>query len=252
MLKKIRICSTFLLSLLLCIVVAFAWFVMNDEANVKSIIMNVGYVGYEQEMYHYDANATTKWQIQSSAFSFKNFVPGDVEYFALVISSPTEDFSLNMSFSGIESTLIENLPYVVTDTMVKYADESDVLYEVKAGKVEVNGKTLYNVIDQKLTLADYLIEDVFLTYICDKGQIDLNNSYVPTIEGKTDIKDLKERIVSNERILSKEATYTIVFALEFNDEASTVLGDSNCYQYQKLSINSIILSAETLRGDQDE
>lgn len=228
-----------LLSVITCfivtIVASFAWYTVTTENKTGSTSSGIYEADCNYKLYNY---SNSSWNfVSTTKIEIDNFTPTNVEYFRLdVIGISNKDISVSVFLTDIVSSLSSELLYDSIDDAVYVTDNDNnnlVLYTATSGYVNVNDKVLYDCSDDAtILLKDYLIEDVVTLYSLD--------SSIPTLTNATSL-GLEDFIVSDVTISFGE-TYSIYFALEFNDTrcVDNSVNYAYCYQYQTFSVCPVI------------
>ena len=112
------------------------------------------------------------------------------------------------------------------------------MYDIIDDKVLVNKKTLYKIENGKIKLDEYKVHHALRFYVIDE-QINLNSKIKSFVNGNG--KTIDELLFTETKI-TKDKSYSIIFALELNEEAMKLdnIDYSYCYSYQSFFIDSII------------
>lgn len=221
--------------------VLYAWFSESKTANTAGIeITGENFKINSASLEIYDED--TKNFKEFSADSLNNILPGAKSYFRLKINV-SSSYKINVGFKDISSSLLR--PVTINDDKVFIDDYPMEDYDIKSRAIDgrnrscviVDDKVLYvEDNDTSMSLYDYKIEDVFLAYELGSN---LTSFVVPdSLDNGTKIKEFSGDSTLN----SGENFY--YFALEYNEDLSIVLGNSNCYQYQGLKIGKITLTKD--------
>lgn len=219
----------------------YAWFSESKTANANLIeITSENFKINNASLEIYDE--TTNDFKEFSEDSLSNILPGTKIYFRLKINVSNE-IKINVSFKDISSNLIR--PVIVSDgrilvddyPMEDYSVSSRVINGSNYSCVIVDDKILYIANDEaNMDLYDYKIEDVFLAYELGTN---LPGFTIPnSLDNGIRIKEFSGSVSLN------AGNNYYYFALEYNEDLSLVLGNSNCYQYQGLKIGKIALTKD--------
>lgn len=232
-------------TLLLLIICVLGWYVTNKEAYVTGVVGSTDGVDCSVSLSYYDGE---EFQTADS-ISLNDMEPGDVFYFMLTCKSGEGEIELEFIFDGIKSSLNKNFIIDNEKLCVENGNYNIPIYELNEdSNVVVNDKVLYSYdsLTEQFLLDKYLIQDTILFY-------DLGETWTtpPSLEGLTgeSIDDPKYVVK-----VDNEVSYHY-FALEFNNELSTIKVDSingetvdtliensNLFLYQKLEIESMFYS----------
>ena len=248
---------TLLVTLLLLVMVAMAWYVSNDtvtasgitgatqgenytltlergqydETNVYENLFFDLYTNlndYPQRSQHYifiQYDETNGWTWHKvDELSFTNVTPGNAFYFRIKLDTNgnlDEPINLSASFDGVSSELIPNKLQILNG----YVCTSDgyALYEIVNNQVLIDGKVLYDCTNGTIKLDDYLIQDTFRFYSFDLlFPINATDEY-HIGKSSTKLSSLpKFDITVEESDLDAANNAYYYFALEFNEEDSLV------------------------------
>lgn len=221
----------------LLIVCLFAWYVSNKNVSANGIVASSADsdFNFSLEMY----KDTGYSEVNTDKIDLGNLNPGDLFYFRIKVSKKnkelTDDLKFNIKFSGVESK-IDDEKLCVNDSFVSYKYDTNKyvnLYEIEENKVvtdSTENNVLYNIDEEnKISLANYKIQDVFVVYS------DMKNT--DTIDSVSNKK------LNEESEISLVDDFYCYFALEFNEDLSLVTIDgvesSNAYMFQNLIIKYI-------------
>lgn len=214
-------------TLLLLIICAFGWYVVNKEAQLENGVMKThGDESFTFVLEYYDDDS---WEVVTN-FEFVDMMPGDVISFRLsAICDDNETTTISSRFTGVSSSLHS---LIVEDDFIKYNEIT--LYTITNDMVKIDEKTLYSVKNNVISLKDYKIEDAMkVYYIGQKLMSDTNASdYIPIINDDNQI-DISDNFINNVEISSSTYLY---FMLRYED-----LENNNYYAYQKLTIDKIVI-----------
>ena len=244
---------TLLVTLLLLVMVAMAWYVSNDTVTASGITGATQGENYTLtlERGQYDETNVWTWH-KVDELSFTNVTPGNAFYFRIKLDTNgnlDEPINLSASFDGVSSELIPNKLQILNG----YVCTSDgyALYEIVNNQVLIDGKVLYDCTNGTIKLDDYLIQDTFRFYSFDLlFPINATDEY-HIGKSSTKLSSLpKFDITVEESDLDAANNAYYYFALEFNEEDSLVqmpnssVPTSNCYLYQKFIISEVAISKE--------
>ncbi len=219
----------------------YAWFSESKTANSNLIeITSESFKINSASLEIY--NESTNDFIAFNAESLNNILPGAKCYLRLKINV-NDDLKINVSFKDISSNLTRKITSsedkVLVDDypMEDYSISSKTINGSNYSCVMVDDKILYIMKDEEnMDLYDYKIEDIFLAYELGSNLVDF------TIPNSLD-DGVKIKEFNGSASLNKGDNY-YYFALEYNEDLSLVLGNSNCYQYQGLKIGKIALTKD--------
>lgn len=238
-------------SILACFLLVFnvyGWYTNNTSVSAGGIFGSSSSGNYTLKLQRGTYNKETDvWTwVDANSLSFSNISPGNKFFFRIVIdSNEAYTYEFEASFSGINSSLVEN-KLVVSENgeyiqTIEAEDQRLNLYKIEEGNVvtvrcEDDIKTLYTISDNVISLADFKIEDTFNFYSIGETEPDDN-----MLTGLTGV-ELKNLIFDFSANAEGDNIY-YYFALEFDESKSLEIIDgiesSNCYMYQKLSIAHI-------------
>ena len=145
----------------------------------------------------------------------------------------------NCRFYNVSSTISNELKYQNNEIYVTDKKNNIIkLYDIIDDKVLVNKKTLYKIENGEIKLDEYKVHHALRFYVIDE-QINLNSKIKSFVNGNG--KTIDELLFTETKI-TKDKSYSIIFALELNEEAMKLdnLDYSYCYSYQSFFIDSII------------
>lgn len=259
----------------LLVLVVLAWYVSNSTVRATGIMAGTAGDEYTLKLQrgsYNSTNSTWTWT-DTTSLSLSNIQPGDSFFFRVIITT-SRDINLNMSFADIESKIDSSITVSNDYLYIGSAKK----YNVSNNKVTVTEnsttKTLYNISGSDISLDSYKVEDTFKYYnygICqtspDTTTTGTSNVSVK-YNGKVLDNDVTNDNITPDDLNSVESSFSVTasgsgdtvafayFALEFNDEASTVnysysldsinktCSDSNLYQAQILNIKKINVAEE--------
>lgn len=229
-----------LVTLTLLIVTMYSWYTNNKYVSASGLVSTSKDDPFLYSLEYYSKNSYIEFNDDS--LSLSNIYPSDVFYFRVKVSKKNSEESSNYNFniqlsnivSDLDSKLsasYSNSTYIVSyDEVPLYTSTTDAISITNSSTNEE--KTLYTITKSDstytLSLADYKIEDVFKLYVDVDINSDLNQDNAKTLSSK-------ESITCTNNYL--------YFAIEFNENASLVNDNSNCYMYQILTIKSININA---------
>lgn len=250
--KLILSIITLCISCLTFFLVCYAWYVDSTSSKVDDFILNIGQYNYDYEFYQY---LSGEWNLKDSSTSpsstplvCNNLIPNSISYFALKIRlNDVQELDYSIAFDNISSSLLLShfKPYESGDTHIYLKDNANNLipiYELTDGKVIVDNEILYEIIDNQITLSYYQIENVMKTYVVYYGN-DRNFDEVELNIDNLTGKNLFEPVIENVKI-SNVGEFSLVFGVEFNNQLSEENGGSNCYQFQRLLIEHLFITAK--------
>ena len=254
----------------LLIMVVFCWYLSNDTVKAEGIFGKTEDEDYTLKLQrgtYNSTNSTWTWT-DTTSLSISNIQPGDSFFFRIIITT-SRNINLNMDFAGIESdvdnSISVNNGYITIGSSKRYNIANNKVTVTEDGAT----KTLYNVSGSTVSLADYKVEDTFRFYnygVCTTNPTSIisgtsgvtvtyNDSPLDNDVTNDNLTGIALGAVqTNYSVTAAETGTTIAFAyfaLEFNDEASTVdytytfdgntktCSDSNLYQSQYLNIKRI-------------
>lgn len=243
---------TLLVTLLLLVMVAMAWYVSNDTVTASGITGATQGENYTLTLERGQYDDTNGWTWHKvDELSFTNVTPGNTFYFRIKLDTNgnlDEPINLSASFDGVSSELIPNKLQILNG----YVCTSDgyALYEIVNNQVLIDGKVLYDCTNGTIKLDDYLIQDTFRFYSFGLD-IPTNDESLDEANSVTSLSSLpKFDITVNQSDLDANNNAYYYFALEFNEEDSLVqmpnssVPTSNCYLYQKFIISEVAISKE--------
>lgn len=237
--NKILLSLTLFISCFLVFIFAvFAWFTLDDIS--KSDDINTGIIDIDCDVNFEYLNGTS-W-IKIDKINHIDLInPNDFIYYRLTLSTKksSEVTISNCRFYNVSSTISDELKYQNNEIYVTDKKNNVIkLYDIIDNKVLVNEKTLYEIANNQINLVDYKVHNALRFYIVDK-QANLNSEVKSFINENG--KSLNELLFTEAKI-TKDTSYSIIFALELNEEAMKLddIDYSYCYSYQSFIIDSII------------
>ena len=250
----------------LLIVCMYAWYIVNETAQVYNIIAATEGVKGSFDFYYWNDTSTKNpttgeitesgnWVHSKNDLKIRDAWPDDVFYFKIVGTNLEAGQSLKITFSGIGSSI--NTEYVTgikngenyevqysgvtrytsstTDVSVTYDSNSKILYSLTQ-KLDSNDTPIANQYD--VGLNEILIQDVFKVYTTPTFKTVGDITDFPASKGSTSVPI--SGVIYDDTITSEDNnTKTIYFALSFDS-----LGDEldNYYQFQSLNIKNVQIS----------
>ena len=239
----------------------FSWYVSNKEVSASGIVARTKDSDFVLRLERgiYDS-VEDEWDWQpTTSLSITNMQPDDAFFFRFRIEANITG-RINVKLSSITSTLDNTVTLGTDNTSVlvggaKYYDLDNTNKVVIKGANNSTLGTLYEYINSKFELKDFLVQDTFYYYDYGLGTEDFYRT------GTTYYTDDVSECPNDEMVLDNiTASYTLAttgvaygyFALEFNDELSIkdyihldglLKSDSNLYQSQVLAIKQISVEA---------
>lgn len=237
--NKILLSFTLFISCFLVFIFAvFAWFTLDD--NSKSEDINTGIIDIDCDV-NFEYLNDTSW-IKIDKINHINLInPNDYIYFRLTLSTKkSKEVTINnCRFYNVSSTISNELKYQNNEIYVTDKKNNIIkLYDIIDDKVLVNKKTLYKIENGEIKLDEYKVHHALRFYVIDE-QVNLNSKIKSFVNGNG--KTIDELLFTEAKI-TKDKSYSIIFALELNEEAMKLdnLDYSYCYSYQSFFIDSII------------
>ena len=206
-----------MVTLLLLVVTMFSWYVTNNQAEAKGLTAVTQSNGHSFLIQYWDSSSSEWAGTQAFDDATKDLWPGDVVYFKIsLIDEEDTNVSVNVSLSDIK-VVLDNNKVTADASHVYYNGVS--MYDVTAGAVTVDNKTLYTVTQDEDDSTKYVVglDD----YLISSGiKIDNNpniTSDTPVSLSTTDIDELKAvegEFITN-RTISEDSP--IYFALYYAD-----------------------------------
>lgn len=244
--KLIYNCILLALSAFMCVTVVVAWFTKNLEVSANNMVMTSINVNCDLNLYLWDGEA---YDEVTSPLELPDLTPGKTFYFKLTVQSrSSSSFVFDVKFWNISSILSDSI--IVDDednpTKIGFTGNDTSFYEL--AELDANDQCLvndqilydYDSVTGDIALSYYKVEDTFRSYTLASDTKSISGVTGQALSANI-ATDLTLAADDEDDDATSGDYQEVYFALEFNEDASLVNGNSNCYSFQKLIIQHLII-----------